>query len=158
MALSDVLKQGNKLGMFNYGQPQTSFAINVETIPGFSSFSKEDQNSLRKRAIESQFKTAENQQFLAPFMQPYKLQEVEEFREREARRAQELGKESVREAFKYSMLESIPKTISQAFGSSVAMKLLAGQSMLEGGKNILNAYANMQLPTSPMYQSQKYFG
>jgi len=157
MALSDVFKQGNKLGMFNYGQPQTSSAINVETIPGFSSLSKEDQNSLRKRAIESQFETAQNQQLLAPFMQPYKLQEVEEFREREARRAQELGKESVREAFKYSMLGNLPKTIAQSFGNMAAMNLYAGQAVSDTFAKTLANYPRAQF-ASYQFQPEKYFG
>lgn len=157
MVLSDVFKQGNKLGMFNYGQPQTSSAINVETIPGFSSLSKEDQNSLRKRAIESQFETVQNQQLLAPFMQPYKLEDVEGFREREARRAQELGKESLREAFKYSTLANIPKTIAQGFGNIAATNLYAGQAVADTFSKTLANYPRAQF-ASYQFQPEKYFG
>lgn len=156
MALSDVFNQGNKLGMFTYGQPQVS---DFRQSPGFLNLPKEKQQALEEADIKSQIEARATGAALAPYLQqPYTLDELGRFREQEAIRAQKLGKESLGAAFTYSTLANIPKNISQAFGSSAVMKLLAGQSMLEGGKNILNAYANMQLPAPPMYQSQKYFG
>lgn len=157
MAFSDVFNQGNKLGMFTYGQPQTAGPVNIEGIPGFSSLSKEDQNRLRTRAIESQFETLQNQQLLAPFMQPYKLEEVEGLREREARRAQELGKESLREAFKYSTLANIPKTIAQGFGNIAATNLYAGQAVADTFSKTLANYPRAQF-ASYQFQPEKYFG
>lgn len=156
MALSDIFKQGDKLGMFNYGQPQ---AFDFRQSPGFLNLPKEKQQALEEADIKSQIEARATGAALAPYLQqPYTLDELGRFREQEARRAQELGKESVKTAFTYSTLANIPKNISQAFGGSAMMKLLAGQSTLESGKNILNAYANMQLPSSQLYQSQKYFG
>lgn len=157
MALSDVFNQGNKLGMFTYGQPQTAGPVNIEGIPGFSSLSKEDQNNLRKRVIESQIETVQNQQLLAPFMQPYKIEEVEGLREREARRAQELGKESLREAFKYSTLANIPKTIAQGFGNIAATNLYAGQAVADTFSKTLANYPRAQF-ASYQFQPEKYFG
>ena len=93
---------------------------------------------------------------LAPFQQPYTLEELGQFREQEARRAQELGKESVREAFKYGMLANIPKTISQSFGNISAMNLLAGQGIADTYARTLAAYPRPQFATAN-FQSQKYF-
>lgn len=62
-----------------------------------------------------------------------------------------------KERFKYGMLASIPQSITQASTAAAAMKLAAGESMQQSGRNILDAYSRMQLPSSPAYQSQKYF-
>jgi hypothetical protein len=70
----------------------------------------------------------------------------------------EYEKQRDKERFTYGMLASIPQAITQASTAAAAMKLAAGESMQQGGRNILDAYSRMQLPSSPMYQSQKYFG
>jgi len=75
-----------------------------------------------------------------------------------ARDAQELGKESAREAFKYEMLGRIPDTIGAAFTGQ-------GQLMREGSRDIANimmgSVASMPEPraASVTYQrpSFKYF-
>jgi mannosyltransferase OCH1-like enzyme len=84
------------------------------------------------------------------------LQRMEGFREREARRAQELGKEANREAFKYSMLANIPKTIAQSFGNISAMNLYAGQSIPEAFSKTLANYPRAQF-SSYQFQPEKYF-
>jgi len=66
--------------------------------------------------------------------------------------------EKAKRDFTYGMFASIPQAITQASTAAAAMKLAAGASMQESGRNILSAYANMQLPSTPMYQPQKYFG
>lgn len=155
MALSDIFKQGNKLGMFNYGQPQTS---DFRQSPGFLNLPKEKQQALEEADIKSQIEARATGAALAPYLQqPYTLDELGRFREQEARRAQELGKESVREAFKYSMLGNIPKTIAQSFGNMAAMNLYAGQAVSDAFAKTLANYPRAQF-ASYQFQPEKYFG
>lgn len=86
-----------------------------------------------------------------------RMQSLEGMREREARRAQELGKESVNEAFKYTTLANIPKTIAQSFGNIAAMNLLGGQSVANTFSNTLAAYPRPQF-SQYQFQPEKYFG
>lgn len=152
----NTFKQGSNLGMFNYGQPSAGSFENIEEL--ISKLPADKQAAAREKQINAAIEAKATSQVLAPFQQPYTLEELGQFREQEARRAQELGKESVREAFKYGMLANIPKAITQASTAAAMMKLAAGESAQRGGQNILNAYANMQLSPSPMYQSREYFG
>lgn len=59
------------------------------------------------------------------------LQELREGRREDMRYAQELGKESAKEAFKYEMLGRIPDTIGAALSGQ-------GQLMREGSRDIAN--------------------
>jgi hypothetical protein len=156
MNFADVFKQGSRLGMFS--APAQPGAVNIETIPGFSSLSKEDQNSLRKRAVESQFETQTLTGALSPYLgQNYTLDQIGQFREQEARRAQKLGKESVETAAKYSMLTGLPKTIAQSFGNMAAMNLYAGQAVSDTFAKTLANYPRAQF-ASYQFQPEKYFG
>jgi len=83
------------------------------------------------------------------------LNRMEGFREREARRAQELGKESVREAFKYSTLANIPKTIAQSFGNITAMNVLGARNATEAMAQTLASYPRASFTSVP-FQPQKY--
>lgn len=85
------------------------------------------------------------------------MRRLEGFREREARRAQELGKESVGTAAKYSMLANIPKTIAQSFGNIAAMNLYGGRAIPETFANTLANYPRPQF-SQYQYQPEKYFG
>ena len=78
------------------------------------------------------------------------------FRQQEARAAQELGKESVQEAFKYSTLANIPKTIAQSFGNIAAMNVLGARNATEAMAQTLASYPRASFPAVP-YQPQKYF-
>jgi muconolactone delta-isomerase len=84
------------------------------------------------------------------------LERMGRFREQEARRAQELGKESVQEAFKYSTLANIPKTIAQSFGNIAAMNVLGARNATEAMAQTLASYPRASFPAVP-YQPQKYF-
>jgi hypothetical protein len=170
---STTLASGFKLGMFPGIDPSTAYKtpFNLQSFsqspevktgglqdnPLFQMLSPE----AKERAIERQLGEAGQADILKEYFQAYRpptAQEADELDERRMRRAQEIGKESLQEGFKYSMLASIPKTITQAATAAAAMKLAAGESMQQGGRNILDAYSRMQLPSSPMYQPQKYFG
>lgn len=154
MNLSDIFKQGNNLGMFNYGQPQAS---DFRQSPGFLNLSKEKQQELEEADIKSQIQARATGAALAPYVQqPYTLDELGRFREQEARRAQELGKESVREAFKYSTLANIPKTIAQSFGNIAATNLYAGQAVTDTFAKTLAAYPRAQFSTYE-FRPEKYF-
>lgn len=156
MNFADILKQGNMIGMFSgTSQPK---ALNVENIPGFSALSREKQNELREQGIKSQIEAQATAGAIAPFVQqPYTLDELGRFREQEARRSQELGKESLREAYKYSTLANIPKSIAQGFGNVAAMNLYAGQAVADTFAKTLANYPRAQF-ASYQFQPEKYFG
>jgi hypothetical protein len=84
------------------------------------------------------------------------LERMGRFREQEARRAQELGKESVQEAFKYSTLANIPKTIAQSFGNIAAMNVLGARNATEAMATTLASYPRASFASAP-FQPQKYF-
>lgn len=155
MNFANIFQQGNKLGMFNYGQPQ---AFDFRQSPGFLNLPKEKQQALEEADIKSQIEARATGSALAPYLQqPYTLDELGRFREQEARRAQELGKESLREAAKYSMLTSLPKTISQSFGNIAAMNLLGSQAATDTFARTLASYPRAQFSTY-QFQPEKYFG
>lgn len=156
MNLADVFKQGNKLGMF-FGATQPG-AVDIENIPGFSALPFNKQNELREQSIKSKIEAQATAGALAPFVQqPYTLDELGRFREQEARRSQELGKESLREAYKYSTLANIPKTIAQGFGNIAATNLYAGQAVADTFAKTLANYPRAQF-ASYQFQPEKYFG
>ena len=150
----NTFKQGSNLGMFNYGQPSAGSFENIEEL--ISKLPADKQAAAREKQINAAIEAKATSQVLAPFQQPYTLEELGQFREQEARRAQELGKESVREAFKYGMLANIPKTISQSFGNAAALNVLAGQAGTDALVRTLAAYPRPQFATAN-FQSQKYF-
>ena len=86
------------------------------------------------------------------------LQELREGRREDMRYAQELGKESAKEAFKYEMLGRIPDTIGAALSGQ-------GQLMREGSRDIANimmgSVASMPEPRAAAVSYQrptfKYF-
>ena len=150
----NTFKQGSNLGMFNYGQPSAGSFENIEEL--ISKLPADKQAAAREKQINAAIEAKATSQVLAPFQQPYTLEELGQFREQEARRAQELGKESVKEAFKYGMLANIPKTISQSFGNAAALNVLAGQARTDALVRTLAAYPRPQFATAN-FQSQKYF-
>lgn len=157
MAFSDVIKQGSRLGIFSSLPGQTG-SLNLESIPGFSSLSVEKQNELREQGIRSQIEAISTAGALAPLIQqPYSLDELGRFREQEARRAQELGKESVREAYKYKTLADIPKTIAQSFGNIAATNLYGGQAIADSLAKTMGQYPRAQF-VAHQFQPEKYFG
>lgn len=64
----------------------------------------------------------------------YSIEELEGLREREARRAQELGKESLRETMKAKMFYDLPGNVAKAF-SGPASVYYAGMSQVPGVYN-----------------------
>ena len=152
----DILKQGSNLGMFSYGQSSASPFGNIEELIG--KLPADKQAAARERQINTALETEATMRALGPFVfrQP-SIEELEGVREREARRAQELGKESLKEAFKYGMLANIPKTISQSFGNIAAMNLLAGQGVADAYSRTLANYPRAQFNTVN-FQPEKYFG
>lgn len=172
MAESNFFQKGAQLGMWTnlpylYNNPPGSQGVerlpykpepfNVELQPGFNLLSPEKQAALRERAIESGIEAGASAQALAPYIEkPYSLEDIGRFREQEARRAQELGKESVAEAFKYSMLANIPKTIAQSFQNIANTNLYAGQAITGTVADTLRAYPQVSFPAF-QYAPQRYF-
>ena len=149
---SDTIKNGQNIGMF------LDPLERLQKNPAFQKFSAEDQKALIKDALTNQYQADTTRAVLEGINRPqYTLQELGDFREQEARRAQELGKESVKEAFKYGMLANIPKTISQSFGNIAAMNLAAGQGIADTYSRTLAAYPRAQFSTFN-FQPEKYFG
>jgi len=147
------LLAGKFAGAFQPGTASTGF--DFETL--ISKAPKDQQDKLRTRLIESQIEGEKTRQALAPlYQQPYTLDELGLFREQEARRAQEIGKESLKEAFKYGMLANIPKTISQSLGNVAALNALAGREITSAYSNTLANYPRAQFATFN-FQPQKYF-
>jgi hypothetical protein len=147
------LLAGKFAGAFQPGAAGTGF--DFETL--ISNLPKTEQDKLRLERAQSQIRAEETRQSLAPFyQQPYNLDELGRFREQEARRAQELGKESLKEAFKYGMLANIPKTISQSLGNVAALNALAGREITSAFSNTLANYPRAQFSTFN-FQPQKYF-
>jgi len=119
---------------------------------------KEKQDELlldRARGMMQMEQTKEALSGLMP--KDYSLEELGEFRKREMELAQKLGKGSVGEAAKYSMLTSIPKTIAQAYGNIAAQNLYAGQAVSDTFSKTLGAYPNFQV-VPYQFQPQRYFG
>ncbi len=147
-----TLAFGQKLGMFpgiSYGAPMAT---------GFSS--EEDKlltPEQRSQDILDRRKDERYAAFLAPFLKQPTLEELEAAEERRARRAQEIGKESLKEGFKYSMLANIPKSISQAYAGLAATNLYGGQAIADTAARTLGAYPSPQF-ASVNFQPQKYFG
>jgi hypothetical protein len=151
----DTFKQGSNLGMFNYGQPSVSSFGNIEEL--ISKLPADKQAAAREKQIGTALETEAAMRALGPLMpRQYSIEELEGVREREARRAQELGKESLRTAFPYAMLANIPKTISQGFGNIAAMNVLGARNATEAMAATLTAYPRAQF-SSFNFQPQKYF-
>jgi len=83
------------------------------------------------------------------------LDEQSERRLREARAAQELGKESLAETAKYQMLFNIPQGISQAFGTQAMLNLLGARSATDALATTLANYPRAQF-ASYQFQPQSY--
>ena len=138
-------------------QASSAESFNLELDPRFLRLSDEEKNKLRQRSLETQMEAASTAAALAPFTpQQYSLDELGAFREREARRAQELGKESLQEAYKYTTLANIPKTIAQSFGNIAAMNVLGARNATEAMATTLQAYPRIS-PVNIQFQESKYF-
>lgn len=152
MSILNTAQQGQQVGMFS-----PSALERLQQNPIFKRFSPEDQASFLKDALKSEHEINLMREATQGMNRPqYTLQELGQFREQEARRAQELGKESLKEAFKYGMLANIPKTISQSFGNIAAINLAAGQGVADTYSRTLANYPRAQFATFN-FQPQKYF-
>lgn len=153
MAFSaDTIKKAQNLGMVPTPLER------MQQNPEFQKLSPEDRQSLLKEALRGQYEVDATRAAYEGLNRPYyDLSELGAFREQEARRAQELGKESLKEAFKYGMLANIPKTISQSFGNIAAMNLLASQGVADAYSRTLANYPRAQFNTVN-FQPEKYFG
>ena len=83
------------------------------------------------------------------------LNQQSERRLREAKAAQELGKESLAETAKYQMLFNIPQSISQAFGNQAMLNLLGARNATEALSTTLANYPRAQF-ASYQFQPQSY--
>lgn len=77
------------------------------------------------------------------------------FQERQARLAQELGKESVKKAYQYSTLANIPKQISEGFGNQAALTVLGARSAVDAMNQTLASYPQMSFAMTP-FRAEKY--
>jgi len=84
------------------------------------------------------------------------LDEQSERRLREAKAAQELGKESLAETAKYQMLFDIPRYISQSFSNQAMLNVLGARNAAEAMSTTLASYPRSQFASYP-FQPQKYF-
>ncbi len=131
-------KGGFNLGMFNPAQqeqPNILEQVKAQFTP--EQWSKMDPNALANTALTFGAIGALNKP-------QYTLPELEAFREREARRAQELGKESLRETMKAKMFYDLPGNVAKAF-SGPASVYYAGMSQVP---SIYNAAAQAFRPLS----------
>jgi hypothetical protein len=152
----NTIRQGQNIGMLpNPGlSPLEAFQ---QRISASNLFSPQEQKDLLRDALKGQFELDTTRAVFEGIHKPYyTLPEIEAFREREARRAQELGKESLREGFKYATLANIPKTIAQSFGNISAMNLLGARQIADTFSNTLANYPTAQFST-PTLQYDKYF-
>ena len=152
MAFSfDTIRQGQNIGMLPDPLER------LRQSPEFEMFSPQEKKDLIKDALKGRYEADAARAAYEGLNRPYyPLPDIEAFREREARRAQELGKESLKEGFKYSMLASIPKTIAQSFANISAMNLQGGQNVTDTFSRTLASYPRSQFNT-PNIQYQKYF-
>lgn len=114
---------GFRIGMLDGSTPQQQLGSldvlnQIRNSPGFKELPESVQNTALTAGVIG---TLNKPQFSLP--------ELEAFREREARRAQELGKESLRETLKAKMFYDLPDRITRAFA-------LPGQIAMEGANRI----------------------
>lgn len=157
----DIFQKGLSNGMFTYAQnPLNSFENKDSVEDLIKKLPPAKQDEARQQQIKSELERQSYKDLFgleSPDQRKQRLQVELDAQKEMLKFAQGLGKESVETAYRYSLPGNISKTISQSFNNLAAMRLAAGQSMQEGGRNILNAYANMQLPASSIYQPRDYF-
>ena len=83
------------------------------------------------------------------------LDRMGSFQERQARLAQELGKESVQKAYQYSTLAKIPQQIAEGFGSQAALNVLGARNAVEAMNQTLTAYPKLNFSMTP-FRAEKY--
>jgi hypothetical protein len=114
--------------------------------PRFLGLSKEKQAEFNQRSLESDINAASNAALLGQLAgRQYTLDEIGDYQERQARRAQELGKESLKEAYKYTTLANI-----------AAMNVLGARNATEAMAATLQAYPRIS-PVNIQFQESKYF-
>lgn len=133
--LSERWKDGFKTGIL--GGSQLGQQDPTAYIQGITS------TDAYKKASETERNTMLTAGMIGALNKPqYTLPELEAFREREARRAQELGKESLRETIKAKMFYDLPGNVARAF-SGPASVYYAGMSQVP---NVYNAAAQSFRP------------
>ena len=83
------------------------------------------------------------------------LDRMGSFQERQARVAQELGKDSVQKAYQYSALAKIPQQIAEGFGSQAALNVLGARNAVEAMNQTLTAYPKLNFSMTP-FRAEKY--
>lgn len=127
---SDFLKQrwseGAKIGLFDNfyklgsGQPAQApdFINQITSTDAYKKASEGERNTMLTAGIIQSLNKPQ-----------YSIEELEGLREREARRAQEIGKESLRETMKAKMFYDLPGNVAKAF-SGPASIYYAGMSQV----------------------------
>jgi hypothetical protein len=153
-----TFKRGVSLGMWSMPTQGTPIQpYDYQNDPRFLGLSKEKQAEFNQRSLESDINAASNAALLGQLAgRQYTLDEIGDYQERQARRAQELGKESLKEAYKYTTLANIPKTIAQSFGNIAAMNVLGARNATEAMAATLQAYPRIS-PVNIQFQESKYF-
>jgi len=141
--------------LLNKSQPESPSNLEFGLGEYFKQLPKEKQDELlfEQARGELQIKQLKESGLLPQYDS---LEDIRRNREAEMETAQKLGKESVREAAKYSILTSIPKTIAQAYGNIAAQNLYAGQAISNTFSKTLEAYPNFQV-VPYQFQPQRYF-
>lgn len=106
-------------------------AQEAQSRPTFEQFLSRIPKEYRdKMDVNSLYGTFATQEAIGSLNKPqYSIEELEGLREREARRAQEIGKESLRETMKAKMFYDLPGNVAKAF-SGPASIYYAGMSQV----------------------------
>lgn len=130
-----------------------------EATPGYKSFQDLLNKTKKSSGSSSLFGDTSIEEVMAlgkafrpsPEEQQAVISAIGEQRLKEAKQAQELGKESAREAFKYEMLGRLPDTI---MAGAIGPQLIAS----EGARGIANSMmvAGQQIPDLVTYQRSNF--
>lgn len=142
----------------NFASKLSGFSPATQQMLGL--LSPEEQQKILPDLVKEQIRSDQDRSALELLSKPtYSLEEMEGFREREARRAQQLGKESLWEAGKAAALfKNIPQSISNAFGASAAMQLAAAERIPGTYAEVFGVIPRPQIQGSavPYVQRQYY--
>jgi len=149
MAFSDTLSKGNQIGMFGWNP-----LANIRSQDDYNKL-PDDLKKVYNEALG--YRNIVRDLNETPDERRERLQVELDAQKQMLNFAQGLGKESVKEAYKYSTLANIPKTIAQGFGNIAATNLYAGQAVADTFAKTLANYPRAQF-ASYQFQPEKYFG
>ena len=147
MAFSDTLSKGNQIGMFGWNP-----LANIRSQEDYNKL-PDDLKKVYNEALG--YRNIVRDLNETPDERRERLQVELDAQKQMLNFAQGLGKESVKEAYKYSTLANIPKTIAQSFGNIAAMNVLGARNATEAMAQTLASYPRASFTSVP-FQPQKY--